>query len=83
MRVVRNSKYKLIWNIAHGLPYPFDYSVNNNQLTFTDTAGPLASKDAATYQYRLDQDRLIFDVVNDTSSGRTKVITGDLWTLTK
>lgn len=23
MRVVRNSKYKLIWNIAHGLPYPF------------------------------------------------------------
>ena len=60
-----------------------NYSVNNNQLTFTDTAGPLASKDAATYQYRLDQDRLIFDVVNDTSSGRTKVITGDLWTLTK
>lgn len=23
MRVVRDDKYKLIWNIAHGLPYPF------------------------------------------------------------
>lgn len=23
MRVVRTRKYKLIWNIAHGLPYPF------------------------------------------------------------
>ncbi len=23
MRVVRDRKYKLIWNIAHGLPYPF------------------------------------------------------------
>jgi len=23
MRVVRGRKYKLIWNIAHGLPYPF------------------------------------------------------------
>ena len=23
MRVVRERKYKLIWNIAHGLPYPF------------------------------------------------------------
>lgn len=23
MRVVRDSRYKLIWNIAHGLPYPF------------------------------------------------------------
>lgn len=23
MRVVRDSEYKLIWNIAHGLPYPF------------------------------------------------------------
>ena len=23
MRVVRDRSYKLIWNIAHGLPYPF------------------------------------------------------------
>ena len=23
MRVIRDSKYKLIWNIAHPLPYPF------------------------------------------------------------
>ena len=23
MRVVRDKKYKLIWNIAYGLPYPF------------------------------------------------------------
>ena len=23
MRVIRSRKYKLIWNIAHGLPYPF------------------------------------------------------------
>jgi N-sulfoglucosamine sulfohydrolase len=23
MRVVRNRRYKLIWNVAHGLPYPF------------------------------------------------------------
>jgi N-sulfoglucosamine sulfohydrolase len=23
MRVIRDGKYKLIWNIAHGLPYPF------------------------------------------------------------
>ncbi|MEC7598814.1 MAG: sulfatase/phosphatase domain-containing protein, partial [Planctomycetota bacterium] len=23
MRVIRNSRYKLIWNIAYGLPYPF------------------------------------------------------------
>ena len=23
MRVVRERRYKLIWNIAHGLPYPF------------------------------------------------------------
>ena len=23
MRVVRDTKYKLIWNIAHPLPYPF------------------------------------------------------------
>ena len=23
MRVVRNRDYKLIWNLAHGLPYPF------------------------------------------------------------
>jgi len=23
MRVVRDQKYKLIWNLAHGLPYPF------------------------------------------------------------
>src|SRR5690606_23951257 len=23
MRVVRDRQYKLIWNIAHGLPYPF------------------------------------------------------------
>ena len=23
MRVVRTRRYKLIWNIAHGLPYPF------------------------------------------------------------
>jgi N-sulfoglucosamine sulfohydrolase len=23
MRVIRDGKYKLIWNIAHGLPFPF------------------------------------------------------------
>ena len=23
MRVIRTRKYKLIWNLAHGLPYPF------------------------------------------------------------
>ena len=23
MRTIRDRKYKLIWNIAHGLPYPF------------------------------------------------------------
>jgi len=23
MRVVRERRYKLIWNLAHGLPYPF------------------------------------------------------------
>jgi len=23
MRVVRDGNYKLIWNVAHGLPYPF------------------------------------------------------------
>ena len=35
MRVVRTRKHKLIWNIAHGLPYPFRYGL----VCFGDLAG--------------------------------------------
>ncbi|TWU41071.1 sulfatase family protein [Novipirellula artificiosorum] len=56
MRVVRDSKYKLIWNIAHPLPYPFAsdlWAASSWQAQFQKGLdAPYGNKTVATYIHR-------------------------------
>ena len=56
MRVVRDSEYKLIWNIAHGLPYPFAsdlWAASSWQAQFRDSLdAPYGQKTVGEYIHR-------------------------------
>ena len=53
MRVVRDKKYKLIWNIAHQLPYPFAsdlWAASSWQAQFKDSMdAPYGQKSVGEY----------------------------------
>jgi N-sulfoglucosamine sulfohydrolase len=56
MRVVRDREYKLIWNIAHGLPYPFAsdlWAASSWQAQFQDSLdAPYGQKTVGQYIHR-------------------------------
>lgn len=56
MRVVRDKKYKLIWNIAHGLPYPFAsdlWAASTWQAQYAKgMTAPYGQKTVGDYVYR-------------------------------
>lgn len=56
MRVVRDHQYKLIWNLAHGLPYPFAsdlWAASSWQAQFQQGPGaPYGSKTVGQYIHR-------------------------------
>ncbi len=56
MRVVRDREYKLIWNIAHGLPYPFAsdlWSASSWQAQYRDSLdAPYGQKSVGEYIHR-------------------------------
>lgn len=56
MRVVRDKEYKLIWNIAHGLPYPFAsdlWRASSWQAQFLKgTTAPYGQKTVGDYIHR-------------------------------
>ena len=56
MRVVRDKEYKLIWNIAHGLPYPFAsdlWAASSWQAQFKKGMGaPYGQKTVGDYIHR-------------------------------
>ncbi len=56
MRVVRDKQYKLIWNIAHGLPYPFAsdlWAASSWQAQFRlGEAAPYGEKTVGEYIHR-------------------------------
>lgn len=66
MRVVRGRRYKLIWNIAHGLPYPFA-----TDLWASETWQGTLSRGLTHYGKRPVKDYLerprfeLYDLVND------------------
>ena len=66
MRVVRGRRYKLIWNIAHGLPYPFA-----TDLWASETWQATLSRGLTHYGKRPVKDYLerprfeLYDLVND------------------
>ena len=66
MRVVRGRRYKLIWNIAHGLPYPFA-----TDLWASETWQATLSRALTHYGKRPVKDYLerprfeLYDLVND------------------
>ncbi|XZE51322.1 sulfatase family protein [Planctomycetaceae bacterium SH139] len=67
MRVVRDKQYKLIWNIAHGLPYPFAsdlWAASSWQAQYLqgpDT--PYGQKTVDQYVHRPAFE--LYDIVND------------------
>jgi len=56
MRVVRDKEYKLIWNIAHGLPYPFAsdlWAASSWQAQYQDSLdAPYGQKTVGEYIHR-------------------------------
>lgn len=67
MRVVRDKRYKLIWNIAHGLPYPFAsdlWAASSFQAQYRQSLdAPYGQKTVGEYihrpafeLYRIDED---------------------------
>jgi N-sulfoglucosamine sulfohydrolase len=67
MRVVRDKKYKLIWNIAYGLPYPFAsdlWAASSWQAQFQKgTDAPYGQKTVYEYIHRPRFE--LFDIAND------------------
>ncbi len=67
MRVVRDSKYKLIWNIAHQLPYPFAsdlWSASSWQAQYQDSlSAPYGQHTVGEYINRARFE--LFDIEND------------------
>ena len=67
MRVVRDKKYKLIWNIAHELPYPFAsdlWRASSWQAQFRKGMdAPYGARTVGEYIYRPEFE--LFDIQND------------------
>lgn len=67
MRVVRDSKFKLIWNIAHQLPYPFAsdlWAASSWQAQYqTSLDAPYGMKTVGDYINRAKFE--LFDIAND------------------
>jgi N-sulfoglucosamine sulfohydrolase len=67
MRVVRDAKYKLIWNIAHPLPYPFAsdlWTASSWQAQFKQ--GPEAKYGTKTVHEYIHRPQFeLFDIQND------------------
>ncbi len=67
MRVVRDKKYKLIWNIAHGLPYPFAsdlWAASSWQAQFQQSLdAPYGQKTVGQYINRPKFE--LYDIAND------------------
>lgn len=67
MRVVRDSRYKLIWNIAHQLPYPFAsdlWAASSWQAQFRGSMdAPYGQKTVGEYINRAKFE--FFDIAND------------------
>ncbi len=67
MRVVRDDKYKLIWNIAHPLPYPFAsdlWAASSWQAQWAKGKdAPYGTKTVGDYVQRPQFE--LFDIVND------------------
>lgn len=67
MRVVRDDRYKLIWNIAYGLPYPFAsdlWAASSWQAQFR--RGPEAAYGAKTVDQYVRRPRFeLYDIRND------------------
>ncbi|MEZ6128873.1 MAG: sulfatase [Planctomycetaceae bacterium] len=72
MRVVRDSKYKLIWNIAHQLPYPFAsdlWAASSWQAQFrTSMDAPYGQKTVGDYINRAKFE--LYDMENDPQETR-------------
>jgi len=71
MRVVRDKKYKLIWNIAHPLPYPFAsdlWAASSWQAQFKKGMdAPYGRKTVGQYIHRAEFE--LFDMENDSQEG--------------
>ncbi len=67
MRVVRDKKYKLIWNIAHELPYPFAsdlWAASSFQAQFQESLdAPYGQKSVGEYIHRPEFE--LFNIAED------------------
>jgi len=72
MRVVRDKKYKLIWNIAHGLPYPFAsdlWRASSWQAQFQKGQdAPYGQKTVGQYIHRPEFE--LFDLASDPNESK-------------
>ncbi|MGZ0172798.1 MAG: sulfatase family protein [Planctomycetales bacterium] len=72
MRVVRDKKYKLIWNIAHPLPYPFAsdlWAASSWQAQFKKGMdAPYGRKTVGQYIHRAEFE--LFDIEKDPEEGQ-------------
>ena len=77
MRVVRDKKYKLIWNIAHGLPYPFAsdlWAASSWQAQYRKSmSAPYGTKTVGQYIQRPKFE--LYDIANDPNE--SKNLAGD------
>ena len=57
------------------------YKVSKTQIEFVDESGPLAEPNAkeGTYQWKYEDDKLIFDKINDAAEGRSSTLTAGSW----
>ncbi len=58
-----------------------NYKVSKTQIEFVDESGPLAEPNAkeGTYQWKYEDDKLIFDKMNDAAEGRSATLTAGSW----
>jgi N-sulfoglucosamine sulfohydrolase len=72
MRVVRERRYKLIWNIAHDLPYPFAsdlWRAPTWQAQYKQgMSAPYGKKTVRSYIHRAEFE--LYDIVNDPHEGK-------------
>ncbi len=54
-------------------------TVKGSQITFQDSAGPLAEKSAGTYQWMSTTEGLTFKKIKDDAKGRNAVLTSGAW----
>ena len=59
------------------------FEIRKQLIRFTDTGGPMAVDSPGTYQWKVENGRLLFHPIDDSSDGRKMVLTTKPWDVAK